>query len=946
MEIKYFNKEKIILMLKQNIYKDPAYQLLNAFPNIENVLKNNDISTKYFYFIKDEINELLYNKYAIINIEYKNWEDNKSFYFYLDLLIENSDCINYVYSLDVITKNINFNDNNLINIIKAKILFDLLDNFKGFEINSKEDEKEVEKIEVKLDIILKENINYLISINESMNLNYVRTTKIDEIFIDIIISLIKSDKLSNYEYTENIIKSLNFEEIELNKFMIDKLSEILNSDGDYEPYIKEYKISDVIDLYQYKNINFHYILLHDIIKNPIYIFQFRFLIENRKIIIKNIKNSNLYFQKIPNDILNNKGLLERIKYVIETYAYCDYYTNRLNFENNYENKNLNDESEFKGRDSTRYIKTNKMMNNNYNANMVINIKEEENIEKLILFYSNFSMHTNKKGEEPFIIFDKITVKKHDINIIEQFFSIIKNKKDIRDKNFEKFLEYFEDFKKNLKEEFKNEFCLKLKLKFEIDKEQPMNEESFYNISCLFTFYDPINNREEEFLEHNILKNKVELERTGIYYLFEKINDENYKNIKYILPSNDSNNNMNSNSITNKINENKIISIKNDNNNINEVKNNNAILSEISEDDINSNGNPEEIIVYKKIIGKHKHGIEGIKEIAYDIYMTYGGDNFVRIYNESKELKLEIKIEDKIYNISSKKNNDENYVDLIGCCGKNIYLISINIRDFIYEIKQYQIPDVFCFFHCEMENDTHIISNLFSVEAYQQLFTYEKSNNNRTYYTREHFHSGLKINEYQLILVSNSLYSKEDNLIIINIRTKKVEKKFKNYSYVNGSNGLSLINIDGDEIILAACKKYFPEQKNGIFLYQNNSLNKEKFYDTEFFEVNCIWPLNFDNKNKKEKYFFSGGFDPEIGEGKLALYQIKYNHERHFYYIEFLQNIEFVQDEQFHGFDSGITSICQGSNDGNLLVGCLDGNVYLFSKPNLRFYSEDEININL
>ena len=165
------------------------------------------------------------------------------------------------------------------------------------------------------------------------------------------------------------------------------------------------------------------------------------------------------------------------------------------------NKNLNDESEFKGRDSTRYIKTNKeMMKNSDNGSMVINFEGEENIQKLILFYSNFSMHTNKKGEEPFIIIDKITIKKHDINVIEQFFSLIKNKKEIKDKNFEKFLEYFEDFKKNLKEEFKNEFCLKLKLKFEIDKEQPMNEESFYNISCLYTFYDPINNKEENFLE--------------------------------------------------------------------------------------------------------------------------------------------------------------------------------------------------------------------------------------------------------------------------------------------------------------------------------------------------------------------------------------------------------------------------------------------------------------
>ena len=539
---------------------------------------------------------------------------------------------------------------------------------------------------------------------------------------------------------------------------------------------------------------------------------------------------------------------------------------------------------------------------------------------------------------------------HNIDITEQFFSIIKNNKEIKDKNFEKFLEFFEDFKQNLKEQFKNEYCLKLKLKFEIDKEQPMNEESFYNISCLYTFYDPINNKEENYLEYNILKNKMDLERTAIYYLFEKINDEEYKNIKYILPSNNSNNNsnMNFNSITNKKNENKMISIKNNNNNNNEDRNNNnnVVLSDNSEEiknDINSNDSLEEITIYMKIIGNHKHGVEGIKQIAHGIYITYGGDNFIRIYNKNKELKLEIKIEDKIYNISTKKNNDEKYIDLIACCGKNIYLIILNIIDFIHEIKQYQIPDVFCFFHCEMQNDTHIISNLFSVEAYQQLFTSSKSANSRTYYTREHFHSGLKINEYQLILVSNSLYSKEDNLIIINILTKKVEKKFKNYSYVDGSNGLSLINLEGDEIILAACKKYFLEQKNGIFLYQNNSLNKEKFYDTDFLEINCICPLN-DNKNKKEKFILTGGFDPEIGEGRLQLYKILYNQEKHFYDIEFLQNIEFVQNEQFYGFDSAITSICQSSTDGNLLVGCLDGNVYLLRKPNLSFYSEEEKNI--
>jgi len=144
------------------------------------------------------------------------------------------------------------------------------------------------------------------------------------------------------------------------------------------------------------------------------------------------------------------------------------------------------------------------------------------------------------------------------------------------------------------------------------------------------------------------------------------------------------------------------------------------------------------------------------------------------------------------------------------------------------------------------------------------------------------------------------------------------------------------------------------------------------------------------------YFFVGGFDQDTRCGLIKLYRANFSKNLDEVYIEFIQNIEFekisrpvnisqinekVETEQkentssleknndnnlnkdsknnidilksqklteiiskklkeMNSFDrlaGPVTSILQSSNTGNILATCNDGNVYLFTPPNLDYY---------
>ena len=56
----------------------------------------------------------------------------------------------------------------------------------------------------------------------------------------------------------------------------------------------------------------------------------------------------------------------------------------------------------------------------------------------------------------------------------------------------------------------------------------------------------------------------------------------------------------------------------------------------------------------------------------------------------------------------------------------------------------------------------------------------------------------------------------------------------------------------------------------------------------------------------------------------------------------MQDIDFKYNEKFKGFQGPINSIIQSKVKGNVLVTCYDGNVYLFTPPNIDYYLEEDI----
>ena len=150
----------------------------------------------------------------------------------------------------------------------------------------------------------------------------------------------------------------------------------------------------------------------------------------------------------------------------------------------------------------------------------------------------------------------------------------------------------------------------------------------------------------------------------------------------------------------------------------------------------------------------------------------------------------------------------------------------------------------------------------------------------------------------------------------------------------------------------ACKKYTKSQKNGILLIKIKIgiTITEKFYETKNFEVFCFChifkserpnKMMILNKNKmiETEYFLVGGFEQNKKRGLIKLYKINYNNTNFdLTNIEYIQDIEIKKGNKFKGFKGPITCITQSKyDDGQLLITCFDGNVYLFSRPKIYIY---------
>jgi hypothetical protein len=208
----------------------PKNPLFSKFSQIESFMKTNSKKTfSFFYSNRKDIHQLLYDNDQMIKLDSKIADERLSNLFYIILLIkEQVDLVNYFYDISFI-QNVNNKrkktKNSLTNFIFAMIIIELISNYKASETYDEDNYSDNEILEQ----IEEENIRIrdcAIAELKEMNLNvseeYIEENMINEIYVEIINSLIDEKKLDDFEYCSNILEQIGLDEIELTENMYNK----------------------------------------------------------------------------------------------------------------------------------------------------------------------------------------------------------------------------------------------------------------------------------------------------------------------------------------------------------------------------------------------------------------------------------------------------------------------------------------------------------------------------------------------------------------------------------------------------------------------------------------------------------------------------------------------------------------------------------------------------
>ena len=310
-----------------------------------------DFDIKPHYYYKEAIFKKLYEDEKIIKIienkeTFQNYEskgeginnDNSTFIynhhsypkyklaflFYQDLLItENPDIVNYTYSYELIVNLYDYfkknNNEFYLKVIESKIIFDLLENFKGLDENNEF------LYNYYLYKIENESIEIFKSNSKQLKLNYtlqdLYNKKIDQIYADIIKSLIiEQDKNNDFQNIEDSLIKLDLEniDIDITQTMIQYFSNLLN---EYNINLDKYRIKSINDFSNTNKVNFYFILLKYLFKKSYLIYHIPFLLKTRFSLLR-----------LMNNYLHGKSSLmfdDKSKYVLETILDSHYYSEKI-----------------------------------------------------------------------------------------------------------------------------------------------------------------------------------------------------------------------------------------------------------------------------------------------------------------------------------------------------------------------------------------------------------------------------------------------------------------------------------------------------------------------------------------------------------------------------------------------------------------------------------------
>ena len=474
----------------------PFCELIGSYQDIENILLNKEINIiEYIYLNKDRINQILYDKDTNIKIE-QNYLVKFSDYIYLYyILAESRDVVNYIFEIELIDA---FND--ILLATKSKIKMIILSKLEIFFIDyyfeQKDDEntKKYEDMKNKCKQIINVNINYLKEDIADLNIDNLLSDDIENIYTEIIKSLIINGKLNDSDKTIKLLDDLEIKHIRLNKKFYDNLSKIL-----IEKNLNKYKISDIDDISDENKMNFYRILFEYILKSSDYIFYNSFLLETRKKIIEIINDKPNQFYSMAK---NNKNK-EALSYLIE----FEYYKERAkSLRVNITTDNGDDISSIKYESISSYslfggASSEKEKTDGRSAYELINDNEINAISYKILSNSTFliSAEYSKEKKETIITYKKIFYRRKEYNENKDItINEVKNQNP-QDKDlniyYNKFLQYLQEVENEIKYHYTNEKEIEITMKFSMNKK--------YNLTCEFQINDN-NLDEKDFTESDLL----------------------------------------------------------------------------------------------------------------------------------------------------------------------------------------------------------------------------------------------------------------------------------------------------------------------------------------------------------------------------------------------------------------------------------------------------------
>ena len=452
LNLNYFS---LISKSSNEISFDPTLSLLKTKDEFDLVLRgetNYDNYISYIYYNRKNIFDILFDEENNINIaSILNKDINnpkfESFLYYLCLLLEeNKDMVYITYPAEFIKKiSIDFlkdknNENIYTKIIKAKINLELINNYiSGDYLNSNRDLL-IKKNDI--ENTLQKNLEKLQEIKLNISFEEVIMKNLDDIYFDIIKSILNLDSRDKYDKALNILTQMNLDIIDImNGNMFHKMKMALNEKN----FKRKYLIETIEDFNDKNKINMYFILLKYIFKNSLYIYQISFLSTAREVLLRNLRRNNQQF-------LNNKitNLIFVVKRLLDSEYYIDkYIKNKVEEE-------IEKEEEI--------IEKNKIKDEVYDD---IN-NEEKNIDEInevLTYYKNYKNETKK---EDIIRIENALRNKEKINFREylkdldeakylnprysiiEFFYLNNNKnKPITEKNFQKEVTSFKKKEKPL-----------------------------------------------------------------------------------------------------------------------------------------------------------------------------------------------------------------------------------------------------------------------------------------------------------------------------------------------------------------------------------------------------------------------------------------------------------------------------------------------------------------